>query len=75
MVNSHHGILYGHARNINVLLDVDPLPDKVNHWVRRSTCPRRQVNRYETSTHYIMLSYEGEPLTYKEAKLCEYKKK
>ena len=47
----------------------------VDHWVRRSTCHKRQVNRYDPSIHYIMLSYVCAPLTYKEAKLCEHKKK
>ena len=59
----------------NVPSDVYPLLDNVDDWVRRSTCPCKQVNRYDPSIHCIMLSDEGEPLTYKEAKLCEHKKK
>ncbi len=55
--------------------DVDPLPEHVDHWVRRSTRPRRTVSRYEPSLHYIMLTDEGEPLTYKEAKSCELSNK
>ncbi|MCO5610248.1 hypothetical protein L7F22_064484 [Adiantum nelumboides] len=55
--------------------DVDPLPDNVDHWVRRSTRPRRTVSRYDLSLHYIMLTVEGEPLTYKEAKTCEHSSK
>ena len=61
--------------DVDVPPDVDPLPDNVDYWVRRSTCLGRQVNRYDTLIHYIMLSDEGEPLTYKEAKLYEHKKK
>ncbi|MCO5548301.1 hypothetical protein L7F22_001758 [Adiantum nelumboides] len=56
-------------------LDVDPLPDNVDHWVRGSTRPRRTVSRYDPSLHYIMLTDEGEPLTYKEAKTCEHNSK
>ena len=33
------------------------------------------MNRYDPSIHYIILSDEGEPLTYNEAKQCEHKKK
>ncbi|MCO5614561.1 hypothetical protein L7F22_068844 [Adiantum nelumboides] len=55
--------------------DVDPLPDNVDHWVRRSTRPRRTVSRYDPSLHYIMLTDEGEPLTNKEAKTCEHSSK
>ena len=55
--------------------DVDPLLENVDHWVRRSTRPRRPVVRYGPSLHYVMLSNEGELLTYKEAKSCEHKKK
>ena len=47
--------------DVNVPPDVDPLPDNVDHWVRRSTRPKRLVNRYDPSIHYIMLSDEGEP--------------
>ncbi|KAH7423219.1 hypothetical protein KP509_12G044600 [Ceratopteris richardii] len=61
--------------HVDIPPDVDPLPDNVDHWVRRSTRARRPMNRYDPSIHYIMLSDEGEPLTYKEAKLCEHKKK
>ena len=60
--------------DVNVPPDVDPLPNNVDRWVRTSTRPRRQVYRYDLSIHYIMLSDEGEPLTYKEAKICEHKK-
>ncbi|MCO5587876.1 hypothetical protein L7F22_041828 [Adiantum nelumboides] len=38
--------------------DVDPLPDNVDHWVRRSTRPSRTVSRYDPSLHYIMLQEE-----------------
>ena len=38
----------------NLPLDVDPLHDNVDHWVRISTNPRRLVNRYDPSIHYIM---------------------
>ncbi|KAH7366107.1 hypothetical protein KP509_18G063600 [Ceratopteris richardii] len=55
--------------------DVNPLPDNVDHWVRRSTRPRRNVSRFDPSSHYIMLTDEGEPLTYKEAKTCEHRSK
>ncbi|MCO5557622.1 hypothetical protein L7F22_011188 [Adiantum nelumboides] len=55
--------------------DVDPLPDNVDHWVRRSIRPRRTVSRYDPSLQYIMLTDEGEPLTYKEAKTCEHSDK
>ncbi|MCO5546836.1 hypothetical protein L7F22_000273 [Adiantum nelumboides] len=58
-----------------MLPDVDPLPDNVDHWVRRSTRPRRTVSRYDPSLHYIMLTDEGEPLTYKEAKTCKHSSK
>ena len=56
-------------------LDVDPLPDNVDHWVRRSTRPRWNVSRYDPSLHYIMLTHEGKPLTYREAKTCEHSNK
>ncbi|KAH7315351.1 hypothetical protein KP509_21G045900 [Ceratopteris richardii] len=55
--------------------DVDPLPENVDHWVRRSTCIRHNVSRYDPSLHYIMLTDEGEPLTYREAKACEHNNK
>ena len=55
--------------------DVEPMPADVDHWVRRSTRVRRLIQRFDPSLHYIMLSDEGEPLTYKEAKLCEHKMK
>ena len=56
-------------------LDLDPLPDNMDHWVRRSTRIRRNVSRFDPSLHYIMLTDEGEPLTYKEAKACEHNNK
>ena len=55
--------------------DVEPMPVDVDHWVRRSTRVRRLIQRFDPSLQYVMLSDEGEPLTYKEAKLCEHKKK
>ncbi|MCO5576700.1 hypothetical protein L7F22_030515 [Adiantum nelumboides] len=55
--------------------DVEPLPDNVDHWVRRSTRPKQTMSRYDPSLHYIMLADEGEPLTYKEAKTCEHSSK
>ncbi|MCO5611606.1 hypothetical protein L7F22_065860 [Adiantum nelumboides] len=48
--------------------DVEPLPENVDHWVRRSTRLRKQPQRFNPSLHHVMLSDEGEPLTYKEAK-------
>ena len=54
--------------------DEEPMPN-VDHWVRRSTRVRRLIQRFDPSLQYIMLSDEGEPLTYKEAKLCEHKMK
>ena len=55
--------------------NVEPMPANVDHWVRRSTRVRRLIQRFDPFLQYIMLSDEGEPLTYKEAKLCEHKKK
>ena len=55
--------------------DVDPMPKRVDHWVRRSTRLRRPVQRYDPSLQYIMLTDEGEPLTFREAKTCEHKSK
>ncbi|MCO5560643.1 hypothetical protein L7F22_014260 [Adiantum nelumboides] len=55
--------------------DVDPLPENVDHWVRRSTRVRRLPHRFDSSLHHIMLSDEGEPLTYKEANSCELSSK
>ena len=52
--------------------DADPLPNNVDHWARRSTRVRRNVSRFDPSLHYIMLTDEGEPLTYNEAKACEH---
>ena len=52
--------------DVNTPHDVDPSPYNLDYWVRRSTGPKRQVNRYHPSMHYIMLSDEGEPLTNKE---------
>ncbi|KAH7447145.1 hypothetical protein KP509_01G093500 [Ceratopteris richardii] len=68
----------GQQPNNNDLIippDVDPLPDNVDHWVRRSTRLRRNVSRFDPSLHYILLTDEGEPLTYKEAKACEHSSK
>ncbi|MCO5589501.1 hypothetical protein L7F22_043468 [Adiantum nelumboides] len=59
-----------HAEN-ELPPDVEPVPENVDHWVRRSTRVRRMIHRYEPSFHYVMLTDEGEPLTYKEAKSCE----
>ena len=43
--------------------------------MRCSTRIRRTVSRFDASLHYIMLTDEGEPLTYKEAKACEHSNK
>lgn len=51
--------------------DVEPLPENVDHWVRRSTRMRRQPQRFNPSLDHVMLTDEGEPLTYKEAKSCK----
>ena len=61
--------------DFDVPLDVEPVPDNVDHWVRTSTRVRRLIQRFESSMHYVLLSDEGEPLTYKEAKACELRKK
>ena len=58
--------------DLDIPLDVDPLSNNVNHWVRRSTHIRQNVSRFDPLLHYIMLTNEGEPLTYKEAKACEH---
>ena len=57
--------------DLDIPPDANPLPNNVDHWVRRSTRIRRNVSRFDPSLHYIMLTDEGEPLTYKEAKACE----
>ncbi|MCO5575998.1 hypothetical protein L7F22_029805 [Adiantum nelumboides] len=44
-----------------------------DHWVRRSTRQRRQPERFQPSLDCILLTDEGEPLTYKEAQFCEDK--
>ena len=41
---------------VNVPPDVDPLPDNVDHWVRRSTCFGRQV--IGMTPRYITLCYQ-----------------
>ena len=61
--------------DLDIPLDADLLPDNVDHWVRHSTLIRRNVSRFDPSLHYIMLTDEGEPLTYKEAKACEHNNK
>ena len=54
--------------DLDIIPDANPLPNNVDHWMRRSTRIRRNVSRFGLSLHYIMLTDEGEPLTYKEAK-------
>ena len=56
-------------------LDLEPIPDIVIHWVRRPTWLRCPTQRYDPSLHQILLTYEGEPLTLKEARTCEHSNK
>ena len=54
-----------------ILLDVDPVPHNVDHWVRKPTrLRRRPLQRYDTYLQYIMLIDEGDSLTLKEARSC-----
>ena len=56
-----------------VTTDVDPTPDKVDHWVRRPTGLRRPLQRYNSSLQYIMLANGVEALILKEARSYELK--
>lgn len=57
-------------QHINEEVDIPPdifiLPDIVDHWVRRSACPKRVVNIYNSSINHKVLSDESETLTFKE---------
>ncbi|MCO5605139.1 hypothetical protein L7F22_059319 [Adiantum nelumboides] len=55
--------------------DVGPLLINVDHWGRRSTRVTRQPERFQRSMDSILLTDEGEPLTFKEAQSCEDKSK
>ena len=56
-------------------LNVELFPENIDHWVHRSNRLRSQVYGYDPSLHYVILSGEGEPLTYKEAMSCELSSK
>ena len=55
--------------------DLELIPANVDHRVRRSTQLRCPTQRDDPSLHQILLTYEGEPLTLKEARTCEHSNK
>ena len=55
--------------------NLEPILEKIDHWVHRSNSLRAQVYRYDPSLHSVMLSDEGEALIYKEAMSCELSNK
>ena len=59
----------------DIPLDLEPILHNVDHWVRKSTRLRRPTQRYDPSLHQILLTYEREPLTLKEARTCEHSNK
>ena len=70
-----HGLQQPESAENDFPPDLEPIPENTDHWVRRSNRSRRQIYRYDPSLHYVMLSDEGEPLTYKEAMSCELSSK
>ncbi|MCO5577886.1 hypothetical protein L7F22_031721 [Adiantum nelumboides] len=50
-------------------------PEEVGQEIHAPNEDGQPPHRYDPSLHHIMLSYEGEPLTYKEAKSCELSSK
>ena len=59
----------------DIPLDLEPIPDNVDHWVRKSTRLRRPTQRYDPSLHQIVITDEGEPLTLKDVTTCEQSNK
>ena len=59
----------------DIPLDLEPIPDNVDHWVRRSTRLQHPTQRYDPSLHQILLTDEGDPLTLKESRTCEHSNK
>ena len=50
--------------DLDIPPDAEELPNNVDDWVGRSPRIRRNVSRFDPLLHYIMLTDEGEPLTY-----------